>query len=58
MIKTSISEFEREKPTKTMGAINALINEMVDIQEMNSSANPTYIADKLRVIKQLLKNGE
>lgn len=54
----NISEFERTKPRATMKSIDDLINDMHEIIENRSSANPEYVLAKLIVIKNLLKNGE
>lgn len=51
---SSISEFERNKPVKTMKSLNDLIR---DIQE-KQVVNKTDILNHLKEIKNLLKNGD
>lgn len=69
MATTSISEFERTKPTETMKALNALIRKVNDFliarysNEKGCDTQKVYAlldetVEDLRVIKQKLKNGE
>lgn len=51
---SSISEFERNKPVKTMKSLNNLIR---DIQEKRV-VNKDDILNHLKEIKNLLKNGD
>lgn len=62
-MNTSISEFERTKPTKTMKSINELENYIEEVlagrrDETNPYKVITAIYIKLKEIKQLFKAGE
>lgn len=60
----NVSEFERNKPTKTMAAINTLLKKLKSAPEIKEGAFNILLVDKdvilggLVEIKKLLKNGE
>jgi hypothetical protein len=62
---TSISEFERTKPTKTMLALNTLLKKVKSCEKTLDIHSKEYyvclplsIIDDINEIKKLLKSGE